>query len=212
MTCRGRRPLALVVTGGQRNDGAALETVLAGIRIPGLHVGRARPRPEAVIAGRAYSAAARRAMLHKRGITVVIPQKSEQMAAPQEARAQRRATSGAGRRRGCGALAVPAQGCAEFGQRAGALKQRRGVIKRGHRFAKEGKAFVSAAGQPGGAQRDPEGTRRAEQPHVGEFGVGQLARVSGGVVCLGARVTSRPRASSWRIWLRILRCLSMWVS
>ena len=28
------RPLALVVTGGQRNDGAALETVLADIRIP----------------------------------------------------------------------------------------------------------------------------------------------------------------------------------
>ena len=75
------RPLALVVTGGQRNDRAALETVLAGIRIPGLHAGRARTRPEAVIADRAYPAAAYRAMPHKRGITVVIPQKSDQIAA-----------------------------------------------------------------------------------------------------------------------------------
>jgi len=75
------RPLALVVAGGQRNDGAALETVLADIRIPGLHGGRARTRPETVIADRAYSAAAYRVMLHKRGITVVIPQKSDQIAA-----------------------------------------------------------------------------------------------------------------------------------
>jgi hypothetical protein len=48
--------------------------VLAGIRIPVFTGGRARTRPETVIAGAAYSAAAYRAMLHKRGITVVIPQ------------------------------------------------------------------------------------------------------------------------------------------
>jgi transposase len=90
------RPLALVVTGGQRNDGAALETVLADIRIPGLHGGRARTRPEAVIADRAYSAAAYRAAQarnHGRD-----PSKERPDRGPQETRAQRRATSGAGRR------------------------------------------------------------------------------------------------------------------
>ena len=78
---------------------------------------------------------------------------------------------------GCGALAVPAQGGAEFGQRVGALKQRGGVDKRGHRFAKQRKAFLPAACQTGGAQRDSERARRAEHPHVSEFGVGQLTRV-----------------------------------
>ena len=74
---------------------------------------------------------------------------------------------------GRGALAVPAQGRAEFGQRAGALEQRGGVVKRGHRLAQQGQAFRAAAGQPGDPQRDPERARRAEHPHVGEFGVGQ---------------------------------------
>ena len=78
---------------------------------------------------------------------------------------------------GRGALAVPAQGRPEFGQRAGALKQRRGVVERGHRFTKQRKAFLPAACQPGGAQRDPERARRAEHPHVGELGVGQLTRL-----------------------------------
>jgi len=78
---------------------------------------------------------------------------------------------------GRGALAVPAQGRPEFGHRAGALKQRRRVVKRGHRFTKQRKAFLPAACQPGGPQRDPERARRAEHPHVSEFGVGQLTRM-----------------------------------
>ncbi|WP_206681007.1 transposase [Dietzia maris] len=43
------RPLASVVTGGQRHDGAMLEQVLADIHVP--HPGRGRPRtrPDAVI-------------------------------------------------------------------------------------------------------------------------------------------------------------------
>jgi hypothetical protein len=51
------------------------------------------------------------------------------------------------------------------------------VSKHGHRFPQQGKAFRPAACQPGGPQGDPEGTRRAEYPHVGEFGIGQLTRV-----------------------------------
>ena len=74
---------------------------------------------------------------------------------------------------GRGALTVPAQGRPEFGQRPGALEQRGGVVERGRRLAQQGQAFRAAAGQPGHPQRDPERARRAEYPHVGQFGVGQ---------------------------------------
>lgn len=75
------RPLAAVVTGGHRNDGALLDAVLADIRIPRLAGGRPRTRPDAVIADKAYSAGVYRRALHARGITVVIPEKSDQIAA-----------------------------------------------------------------------------------------------------------------------------------
>ena len=74
---------------------------------------------------------------------------------------------------GRGALAIPAQGRAEFGQRASALEQRGGVVKRGRRLVQQGQALRAAAGQPGHPQGDPERARRAECPHVGQFGVGQ---------------------------------------
>ena len=47
------RPLATIVTGGQRNDGAVLAQVLAEIHVPRRGPGAARTRPEAVIADRA---------------------------------------------------------------------------------------------------------------------------------------------------------------
>ena len=47
------RPLAMVVTGGQRNDGAMLAEVLDDIRVPRTGAGRPRTRPEAVLADRA---------------------------------------------------------------------------------------------------------------------------------------------------------------
>lgn len=75
--------MAAVVTGGHRNDGALLETVLGDIRIPRLAGGRPRTRPEAVIADKAYSAGAYRRALHARGIKVVIPEESDQIAARQ---------------------------------------------------------------------------------------------------------------------------------
>ena len=74
------RPLAIVVTGGQRNDGAMLHRVLADIRIPRLGGGRPRTRPDSVIADKAYSAGVIRRALHARGIRVVIPEKSDQIA------------------------------------------------------------------------------------------------------------------------------------
>ncbi len=75
------RPLAAVVTGGQRNDGAMLQAVLADIRVPRLGGGRPRTRPEAVLADRAYSPDTYRKVLHARGIKAVIPQKADQIAA-----------------------------------------------------------------------------------------------------------------------------------
>lgn len=75
------RPLAAIVTGGQRNDGAVLAQVLAEIQIPRLGAGAARPRPEAVIADRAYATGVIRNELRRRRITAVIPEKRDQIAA-----------------------------------------------------------------------------------------------------------------------------------
>jgi transposase len=70
-----------VITGGHRNDGALLAAVLADIRVPRLAGGRPRTRPDAVIADKAYSAGTYRRALHARGIMVVIPEKSDEIAA-----------------------------------------------------------------------------------------------------------------------------------
>ena len=74
-------PLAIVVTGGQRNDGAMLEQVLDDIRVPRGDVGRPRTRPDAVLADKAYGSGVNRRMLRARGIRAVIPEKSDQIAA-----------------------------------------------------------------------------------------------------------------------------------
>ena len=70
-----------MITGGHRNDGALLAAVLADIRVPRLAAGRPRTRPDAVIADKAYSAGTYRRALHARGIKVVIPEKSDEIAA-----------------------------------------------------------------------------------------------------------------------------------
>src|SRR5690625_5837420 len=71
-------PLAIVLTGGQRNDGAMLVEVLDDIRVPRLGPGRPRTRPEAVVADKAYSSGKTRKMLAARGVRSVIPQKSDE--------------------------------------------------------------------------------------------------------------------------------------
>lgn len=70
-----------MITGGQRNDGAMLEQVLADVRVPRSGPGRPRTRPDAVIADKAYSAGVTRKALQRRGIKVVIPLKSDQITA-----------------------------------------------------------------------------------------------------------------------------------
>jgi len=73
--------LAVVVTGGQRNDGAMLATVLDEIVVPRIGQGRARTRPDALIADRAYTSGVTRRMLRDRKITAIIPQKRDEIAA-----------------------------------------------------------------------------------------------------------------------------------
>lgn len=75
------RPLAIVLTGGQRNDGAMLADVLGEIHVPRVGPGRVRTRPDAVIADRAYATGVIRRQLRRRGIKAVIPDKRDQIAA-----------------------------------------------------------------------------------------------------------------------------------
>lgn len=77
---RGRSP-AMIVTGGQRNDGAMLTEVLAQIHAPRHRRGRPRTRPDAVLADRAYATGVIRSELRRRAIKAVIPDKRDQAAA-----------------------------------------------------------------------------------------------------------------------------------
>ncbi len=72
------RILSVVLTAGQAGDNPQLPTVIDAIRVP--TAGRPRTRPDIVIADKAYSHPSTRAMLRKRGIRAVIPQRSDQIA------------------------------------------------------------------------------------------------------------------------------------
>lgn len=52
---QGRKPLAMLVTGGQRGDSPQFSRVLACIRVPRAGGGRPRTRPDRVLADKAYS-------------------------------------------------------------------------------------------------------------------------------------------------------------
>ncbi|NKY32879.1 IS5 family transposase [Nocardia speluncae] len=75
-----QRPLALLVTPGQWADFPQFTTVLGEIRVPRLGVGGTRSRPDRVLADKAYSLAANRAYLRRRGIKATIPIKADQAA------------------------------------------------------------------------------------------------------------------------------------
>jgi transposase len=77
---QGRRPLSLVLTAGQRGDSPQFAAVLGGIRVPRLGAGRPRTRPSRVLADKAYSSRANRALLRRRGIKAAIPVKDDQAA------------------------------------------------------------------------------------------------------------------------------------
>jgi transposase len=65
---------------GQAGDAPMLPFVLGAIRVPRHGVGRARSRPDRVLADKAYSSRAIRRLLRARGIVVVIPEPRDQQA------------------------------------------------------------------------------------------------------------------------------------
>ncbi|MCI1661807.1 MAG: IS5 family transposase [Actinomyces sp.] len=74
------RPLAMVITGGQRNDGVMLAVTLEDIYVPRPH-GRPRTTPDAVMADRGDTPGANRSYLRARHIKMVIPEKKNEIAA-----------------------------------------------------------------------------------------------------------------------------------
>ncbi|MGW8779478.1 IS5 family transposase [Streptomyces sp. NPDC055796] len=79
LACDGRgRPLAVLLTPGQRHDSICARPLLERIRVPRTGLGRPRRRPGHVITDKAYSSRGFRAYLRKRGIGHTIPEKSDQ--------------------------------------------------------------------------------------------------------------------------------------
>ncbi|MEU6180084.1 IS5 family transposase [Streptomyces coeruleorubidus] len=79
LACDGRgRPLAILVTPGQRHDSICARIPLERIRVPRTGPGRPRCRPDHVIADKAYSSRGFRSYLRRRGIGHTIPEKADQ--------------------------------------------------------------------------------------------------------------------------------------
>ena len=77
---QGQKPLAVIVTAGQRGDSPQFIPVLEKISVPRPGGGRPRTRPNRVLADKAYGSAANRAWLRRRGIACTIPEKKDQIA------------------------------------------------------------------------------------------------------------------------------------
>src|SRR5690606_3810073 len=77
---QGRKPMSLLITGGQRGDSPQFVPVLEGIRVPKAGRGRPRTRPDQVFADKAYSSRANRGYLRRRRIRATIPIKLDQRA------------------------------------------------------------------------------------------------------------------------------------
>lgn len=73
------RALSLVITGGNINDTTMMTNVLARISVP-RERGRARSRPDRVLADKGYPSKANRAWLRERGIATTIPERDDQIA------------------------------------------------------------------------------------------------------------------------------------
>jgi transposase len=72
------RPVTRILTPGQHGDCPQFIPLLNQVRIARRGKGRPRTRPGAALVDKAYSSAANRAYLRKRGITAVIPVKEDQ--------------------------------------------------------------------------------------------------------------------------------------
>ena len=71
----GLKPLSMLLTGGQAGDSPQMPAVLDAIAVPQLGGGRARTRPDRVLADKAYSSRANREYLRRRRIraTIAVP-------------------------------------------------------------------------------------------------------------------------------------------
>ncbi|MFH5823459.1 IS5 family transposase [Georgenia sp. AZ-5] len=79
--CDGNmRPLVMVLGPGQGGDSPMFEHLMNSVRVPRLGPGRARTTPVRALADKAYSSRANRALLRRRGIQAVIPERSDQIA------------------------------------------------------------------------------------------------------------------------------------
>lgn len=76
---QGQRPLALLITAGQRGDSPQFTNLLDAIRVPRIGPGRPRSRPGRVRGDKAYSSRANRALLRRRGIACTIPEPADQI-------------------------------------------------------------------------------------------------------------------------------------
>jgi len=72
------RPVTRILTPGQHGDCPQLIPLLEAVRIARRGKGRPRTRPGRAMADKAYSSAANRAYLRRRGIQAVIPVKEDQ--------------------------------------------------------------------------------------------------------------------------------------
>ena len=72
------RPVTRILTPGQHGDCPQFIPLMQAIRIARCGKGRPRTRPGRAMAGKAYSSAANRAYLRRRGIQAVIPVKEDQ--------------------------------------------------------------------------------------------------------------------------------------
>ena len=76
---QGQKPLSVLLTAGQAGDSPQFAAVLDRIRVPRLHGGRPRSRPDRVLADKAYSSKANRDLLRRRGIKATIDQPADQV-------------------------------------------------------------------------------------------------------------------------------------
>jgi transposase len=79
-TEQGQKPLALIVTAGQRGDSPQFTVVLDAVAVPRPGGGRPRTRPDRVLADKAYGSRANRAWLRRHKIRATIPEQADRVA------------------------------------------------------------------------------------------------------------------------------------
>jgi transposase len=74
----GGKPLAFILSGGERHESRFLCALLDGGHVRRLGAGRPRHRPECVVGDKGYSYPSLRRLLARRGIRCVIPRRKDQ--------------------------------------------------------------------------------------------------------------------------------------